>query len=134
MTIEPTTGIRSYRLDLPWSTPPLTANLRLSWPVRARLTRDVRTTVGWLAKAARIPPAAHCTVTLVWAPGDCRRRDADNLVATLKPCADGLVDAGIVPDDTPALMTKRMPQILPPPHPVGMWLDVETTTSSTEPG
>lgn len=127
MTTTPPTA-QTYRLALPWDRPPLTANQRPHWTTRHRLTADIRTTVAWLARAARIPAADHCTVTLVWAPGDHRRRDEDNLVATLKPCADGLVDAGIVPDDTPALMTKRMPQILPPPEPVGMWLDVEVTT------
>ena len=43
---------------------------------------------------------------------DHRRRDADNLIATLKPFADGLVDAGLTPDDTPSFMTKHMPVII----------------------
>ena len=45
-------------------------------------------------------------VELVWFVTDKRRRDADNPVLTLKALCDGLVDAEIVPDDTPEYMTK----------------------------
>lgn len=40
-----------------------------------------------------------------------RGRDIDNLIASLKSTYDGLVDAGIVPDDTPELMVREMPTI-----------------------
>lgn len=116
----------TYRLPLPWVRPPLSANQRLHWGTCARLARDIRTTTAWLARAAQIPAAAHLGVTLVWAPGDRRRRDVDNLVPTLKPCCDGLVDAGVVADDTPRWMTKHMPLILDGPG-RGLWLDVEIT-------
>lgn len=53
----------------------------------------------------------HVTVTLIWTVKDKRRRDTENPVATLKPICDGLVDAGLVPDDTPNWMTKHMPVI-----------------------
>lgn len=46
-----------YTLTLPWAKPPLTANQRPPWPVRRRLTKEVRGTVAWLAKAAGIVPA-----------------------------------------------------------------------------
>lgn len=122
----------TYRLTLPWPRPPLSANQRLHWSVRHRLTREIRTTVGWLAKAAQIPPATHVTVTLVWAPGDRRRRDPDNLTASHKPMADALVDAGIVPDDCPAWMTHNMP-VIDGSAQTGLWLDVEITkTTPTE--
>ncbi|WP_244278017.1 hypothetical protein [Gordonia westfalica] len=52
-------------------------------------------------------------VSLHYTPRDVRRRDADNLVPTLKAACDGLVDAGLVADDTPDLMTKQMPTIHP---------------------
>jgi crossover junction endodeoxyribonuclease RusA len=113
----------THRMTLPWTRPPLTANQRLHWAQRHRATTEVRQTVGWLARATAIPAGAHATVTLTWAPGDRRRRDADNLVPTLKAACDGLVDAGVVPDDTPQWMTKLMPVITT--GPAGMWLDVE---------
>lgn len=116
---------RIYRLELPWSRPPLTSNMRPHWAERHRLTAEIRRSVGWLARAAHIPAADHVTVGLVWAPGDNRRRDVDNLVPTLKVAADALIDAGVVPDDTPRWMTKRMPTIQPPPG-RGLWLHVES--------
>ena len=44
-----------------------------------------------------------------------RVRDAENPTPTLNACCDGLVDAGIVKDDSPQFMTKDMPVI----HPAG---------------
>lgn len=124
-----TTGATTtYRLELPWYRPPLTANQRLHWSVRARKTREMRHAAAWLAKAHRIPPG-HLTVGLEWAPGDRRRRDGgENLAPTLKPLIDGLaLDAALVPDDTPQHVERLMPVILPPPHPPGLWLTVEVT-------
>jgi crossover junction endodeoxyribonuclease RusA len=123
---------RTYRLSLPWRRPPLSENQRLNWQAKARITKEVRRTVGWLATAASIPAAYHCEVILYWAPGDRRKRDVENPTPTLKACCDGLVDAGVVEDDTPAWMTKRMPVILPPPEPSGMWLDLIIVAIETE--
>lgn len=50
----------------------------------------------------------------------------DNLVPTLKIACDALVDAKIVPDDTPEFMTKYMPVIVSDSKP-GMWLEIELT-------
>lgn len=104
-----------HTLWLPYATPPLTANQRLHWAVKARTTADVRRTAMLLARAAKLPQGVeHVTIELHYTPRDRRRRDADNLVPTLKAACDGLVDAGLVPDDTPDLMTKHMPTIDPP--------------------
>ncbi|MCI2421490.1 hypothetical protein MOQ72_29055 [Saccharopolyspora sp. K220] len=106
------TAPTTYRLVLPYLRPPLTANQRQHWARKAKLTRAVRHTTATLARAERIPPLGRCTVSLVWTVTNRRRRDADNLVPTLKACADGLVDAEIVADDVPELMTKQMPEIV----------------------
>lgn len=90
---------------------PLTSNARLHWTVKAGYTRLIRERVGWLAKAERIPAQDHVTVQLHYLPGDNRRRDAPNLVASQKPAVDALVDAGIVPDDTARWVTELMPVI-----------------------
>jgi crossover junction endodeoxyribonuclease RusA len=50
-------------------------------------------------------------VTLIYAPRDKRRRDPLNLVASLKACEDGIVDAGVIPDDTPVYIESQMPLI-----------------------
>lgn len=128
-----TVTVDRYKLALPWARPPLTANQRLNWRARSKLTAEVRTTVAWLARAANIAPGKHLTVGLVWAPGDKRRRDSDNLNPTLKVAIDSLargprkdwVGLEIVPDDTDVYVTRTPPRIVPPPHPRGMWLTVE---------
>lgn len=123
-----------YRLVLPWQRPPLTANQRLHWAVRSRLTREIREIVAWLGKAACIPPCGHLTVQLVWAPGDRRRRDGDNCAPTVKAAVDALargprkdlVGLDLVPDDTPKYVTVLPTLIKPPAYEPGMWLTVET--------
>lgn len=95
---------REWTLHLPWKSPPLTLNQRMHWAVKARLTKEVRLIAK--VKARGIPDLERCSVELVWYVTDKRRRDADNPVLTLKALCDGLVDAEIVPDDTPEYMTK----------------------------
>ena len=95
---------REWTLQLPWKSPPLTLNQRMHWAVKARLTKEVRLIAK--VKARGIPDLERCSVELVWFVTDKRRRDADNPVLTLKALCDGLVDAEIVPDDTPEYMTK----------------------------
>src|SRR5690554_5471579 len=92
-----------------YATPPLTANQRMHWRQKAEITKTVRAVTA--LKAARIPALGKCRVTLTWVVTTKRRRDADNIVPTLKAMCDGLVDAGIVADDTPDLMEKVMPVI-----------------------
>jgi crossover junction endodeoxyribonuclease RusA len=142
---------RTYRLTLPWNRPPaaLTGNARIGhWGGRSAASQEVRGAVAWLARKARIPRSRHLTVELVWAPGDQRKRDADNLWPTLKACCDGLargprkpslraaawVGLDLVPDDTPRWMTKRAPRIVGPDetHEIGMWLIV-TAEFETDP-
>lgn len=108
---------RSWDIRLPWTAVPLSLNDRGHWPARARRTRAVRDAAAVAALAApglARADLARCEVGLTYVPRDRRRRDADNLVATLKACCDGLVDAGVVADDTPDLMVKRMPVIAAP--------------------
>lgn len=121
----------TYRIDLPWTRPPLHENQRLHWAAEARIKRDVRNTGAWLTKAANIPATEYCQVTLYWAPGDHRIRDEENPTPTSKYLCDGIVDAGIVPDDAPRWMKKHMPVILPPPEPAGMWLEVTVNGGDT---
>lgn len=98
----------TYPLD--WQAPPLTENQRLHYALKARVTKDVRLTGRLLT--ARLGPQPRVEVTLVWIVPDHRRRDEDNIVPTLKALCDGIVDAGVVPDDTPRWMVKNMPRIL----------------------
>jgi crossover junction endodeoxyribonuclease RusA len=103
----------SWTIRLPYSTPPLTLNGRQHWATKARAVKEVRSTTATLARVLRIPACERIHVTLHYIPRDGRRRDQDNIVATLKPCIDGLVDAGIVPDDSPDYVTWSPPVIDP---------------------
>ena len=123
----------TYRLKLPYERPPagLYANVRTHWRRRSADTQTCRAAVATLARQAGIPRCEHLTVRLVWAPGDRRRRDADNLWPLLKACCDALargprrdlVGLDLVPDDTPEYMTKLAPVIFGPPE-RGMWLEI----------
>ncbi len=113
-------------LTFSWKRPPLNANQRLHWAKKANLTRDIRTLTGHLARQG-IRPAEHITVQLVWVVTDKRRRDSDNTYPTFKAMCDGLVDAGIVPDDTPEYMTKLGPVIRHEPGGTAR-IELEVTT------
>jgi crossover junction endodeoxyribonuclease RusA len=115
---------RTWTLTLPWTKPPLTLNGRQHHMAKARTTKTVRATAALLARKYRIPPLARCEVLLTYYPRDKRRRDEDNLVATLKACCDGIVDAQVVRDDTPDLMTKPMPRIGPVVRPSRLTLTI----------
>lgn len=105
-------------VTLPYTKPPLSLNGRLHWRAEVRIKAEVRAIAAMLTRRHVLPhvPAGtdHVTVVLHYVPRDKRTRDTDNLVLTLKPCKDGLVDAGLVPDDNPTYMTAPMPVIDPP--------------------
>lgn len=127
------------RLALPYARPPvaLAGNARVHWRPEARAKAEVRKDVTTLARSAglhRYLPGEieHVTAQLVWAPGDRRKRDSDNLWKLFKISCDAiakgpradLVGLSVVPDDDPQWFTKREPVILPPPAPKGMWLEL----------
>ena len=106
---------------LPWTSPPLSLNDRGHHMARARKVADVRRAVFLTAQAHQLPTGVdHVTVQMHYRPRDNRRRDTDNLVATLKPACDALAAGtkkspgyGLVPDDTPQWMAKPEPIIHP---------------------
>jgi crossover junction endodeoxyribonuclease RusA len=103
----------SWIIQLPYATPPLTLNGRQHWATKARAVKEVRETVAFLARFERIPAQKRVHIALHYVPRDSRNRDSDNLVATLKPCIDGIVDAKVVPNDTPEYVTWTPPIIEP---------------------
>lgn len=127
-----------WLLDVPLVVPgkrgamlPLSANDRMHFRPKARYVATIREQVAWQARAAHISPQDHVTVQLHYAPGDARRRDASNLVATQKPAVDALVDAGVVPDDTARWVEELMPMLHVPQGQFyrtrSLWLVVEAT-------
>lgn len=84
---------------LPWPKPPLSLNDRLHWRVKADKVKQARRDAGWAIRAARLPRYQTVHVLLHYRAPDQKRRDLDNMAATLKPVLDALVDAGVIPDD-----------------------------------
>lgn len=88
----------------------LSMNDRQHWRSKATATKAWRwrthsaVLVGW--------QLAPCTVTVELPVRDNRRRDPHNYFATVKPIIDGLVDAGLWPDDTPEWVTTTEPRLV----------------------
>ena len=88
-----------YSLTLP-DLPQWSLNKRGHWSERAETVKAWRAVAGWTAAGAGIPRLDKASITLVMTPADRRRRDPDGIVGALKPCIDGLVDAGVLADDS----------------------------------
>lgn len=101
---------REWLVELPM-TRPLSLNSRQHWRAKARDVARVRKLAAKAVADLGVPRMTYVEVELHYAPRDRRRRDADNLVATVKPCHDGLVDAGVIPDDTPEYLLPRFPVV-----------------------
>lgn len=88
-----------FRLGRPW----LSANDRLHWNTRARITRMWRSTASWQARGLPKMDGAHivCELRLHGR----YRRDAGNWAPTAKAVVDGLVDAQVLPDDNDDTIT-----------------------------
>ena len=91
----------------------LTSNQRQHWATKAKITRELRRIAFWYGRAHldQAPDAfpVRCVVTINYR--DRRRRDAANLAPTVKAIVDGLVDAGILPDDSTEYLSGADPRI-----------------------
>lgn len=100
-------------LGLP-PTPPLSLNRErtMHWASRARHLDPWKVATFWLAKEAKLPVAVGghaATVTVVLPVKGHYRRDPANYYPTVKAVVDGLVLAGVWPDDTPDFVTVTEP-------------------------
>ena len=84
---------------------PLTVNMvarihRQQWAAHTRATREL----WWgLAKQAKAPKLQRARITAI--PLHCDGRSPQDCAACapeVKACVDGLIDAGVLPDDSPA--------------------------------
>lgn len=93
----------------------LTANQRMHWRKKAQRTKAIRELAAVQTRTFKAEPmeAAHCLVELTWP--DRRRRDAHNLMPTIKACIDGIVDAKLLPDDSDKHLTGPDLRVLPDP-------------------
>ena len=81
----------------------LSANDKMHWAARARLTKQLRQWGYLLGREGQGVARLHLTrarVEFEFAYPDRRRRDRHNLAPTVKALMDGLIDAGLLPDDS----------------------------------
>jgi Holliday junction resolvase RusA-like endonuclease len=84
----------------------------LRWRARcARLDpwRDLTILMARQARLARAVAATPATITVVIPVPDDRRRDPANYYPVVKACIDGLVKAGVWPDDDPRYVRVNEP-------------------------
>lgn len=92
-------GPRTWTVALPAGLPLLNANRRVHWRVRHERTKAIREAAYLIARGA-VPPLQRAHVVGEYRPPDRRRRDVHNLYPSAKAAVDGLVDAGVLPDDS----------------------------------
>jgi len=81
----------------------LSPNSRLHWAARLPYKNGYKQLVYLKAKEAangwwEAPERARVVITFI--VPDKRKRDLDNLIASFKPGQDGIVDAGVIKDDS----------------------------------
>lgn len=78
----------------------LTSNGRYHWADRARRSRQIRWTAALEARLAGLQPVPGPVAVMVTVTYPRRgRHDPENYAPSWKPAIDGLVDAGVLPDD-----------------------------------
>lgn len=85
---------------------------RMHWAARRRVTEPWKTVTFWVARQAHLARAVGgrpATITVVLPVRGHHRRDPANYYPTVKAVVDGLVLAGVWPDDTPDYVTVREP-------------------------
>lgn len=90
---------RTWAVELPAGLPLLNANRRVHWRVRHERTKAIREAAYLLARG-QVPALTRAQVIAEYRPPDRRRRDVHNLYPSAKAAVDGLVDAGVLPDDS----------------------------------
>ena len=87
-------------ITLPWPPSGLSPNARNHWAKLAKLKKQYRETCAWAAMSQGVRPikAEQVKVHLAFVPPNRRRRDWDNLLASMKSGLDGLSDVLRVDD------------------------------------
>ena len=87
-------------------------NGREHWSVKARLTKAWRTAAYYEAVAAGVKRLGPSVVTVTLPVQTAHKRDPHNFVPTVKAIVDGLVDAGVWPDDNSDWVTVGEPLLV----------------------
>ncbi len=90
-------------MTLPLPPKVLSPNARCHWGVKSRAVKAYR----WAARLIAMSqwdstrdPLGEADIVCVFHFKDKRRRDRDNLLASMKSAFDGIADAGVVSDDS----------------------------------
>ena len=79
----------------------LTQNQRLHWAQVAKRKKAIKQRARLEARRQGIQPRIGKTIaTILVGYPSARRADPENAAPTIKACIDGLVDAGVLPDDS----------------------------------
>ncbi|MGW5529462.1 hypothetical protein [Streptomyces xanthochromogenes] len=117
-TVTPDQAARpsSWQLALPPGTLLINANQNLHWRKRAELVKSIRHTARAIARQAKLPALERAHVFYVFHPDTrgARRRDSGNWSPSAKAAIDGMVDAGVLPDDNHTRLLGPDPRIGPP--------------------
>lgn len=109
MGLRPPTPTRNGQITITLPFPPaeLSPNARCHWRVKAEAVAMYRKTCTYMTKMVMweqsaigkfpLKPPVEASITFVLKGK--RRRDMDNLFASFKAGIDGIVDAGLLPDD-----------------------------------
>ena len=93
----------AYVLPIPAPTEWLRSNDRRHRMAAAAITKKWRTAAAWRARQARLPHIdVPVRITCIIHRADRRRADAPNSWPSCKAAIDGLVDAGVLTDDSDA--------------------------------
>jgi crossover junction endodeoxyribonuclease RusA len=102
----PSAGSRTYTIALPAGLPLLSQNGRFHHFERNRRVQVLKKAAWLMALKEKIPPLERASIVVEYQPRDSRDTDPDNVPpASGKPCIDGLVAAGVLPDDNARYVT-----------------------------
>lgn len=110
---------RTWTVELPAGLRLLSLNGREHWSARNRAAQSLKKAAWAMTVNAKVPRLERIGVQVLYDPPDRRRRDHDNLGATLKPLIDGIVAAGVVSDDDTGHVAPPLCEITGTVHPRG---------------
>lgn len=81
-------------IELPWPHRDLSPNARVHFRAKAAATKAYREQAYWLTKASDLiaPDEGNIALRIDFHPPDKRRRDLDNMLASIKGGIDGIAD------------------------------------------
>lgn len=98
------------KFSLSWPAKELNPNSRAHWATRAKAAKAYRREAwaeAWKAYTPFCLLDKAVTLSLTFEPPDKRRRDLDNMLASIKPAIDGIADAIGIDDQHFSLRIRR---------------------------